>query len=248
MRNGLWWSRIVLGRHATLAARAGTVAFSWKPFCGLLEPERRGATFRWSLATGTLSSSVSGTGSKPMFLNGYLTPYPATQTWNASWSTVQSVRSIVTDRAQKGDSKSGYRSFSRWNYHQNTGPDRCAWQSDFLSIDARPSPWSARNSAVNRGGFLQNVPCRSRIWRQLVAWESRNFGDPASHPAEIEPEIPTWIWQTQLQTAALDRKLLPETEGIQAYSHAVLQNWSKLRLNDLYVGSHHQFTMNLNKP
>lgn len=73
-----------MARNAIRVALVATAVFSWRRSCGLPELARLGATCRPSLATGTPFSSASVIGSKPMFSNGYLTPYLVIPTWNAS--------------------------------------------------------------------------------------------------------------------------------------------------------------------
>ncbi len=50
-----------------------------------------------------------------------------------------------------------------WNYHQNPGSDRCAWQSCLLPPDAWASPRFERNIRVDRGCFVRDAPRGSGV-------------------------------------------------------------------------------------
>jgi len=62
---------------------------------------------------------------------------PQKVTSNIRWLMARFAKCTVTDRAQKGDSKSGHREIQGRNDHQNSCPDRRSWQSDRLQTDAR---------------------------------------------------------------------------------------------------------------
>ena len=60
----------------------------------------------------------------------------AAQSPAGQWTALSS-KSTAPVRAQKGDSKPGYRQVAWWHHNQNSGADRCAWKSCRLLPAAR---------------------------------------------------------------------------------------------------------------
>jgi hypothetical protein len=101
------------------------------------------------LASGIRCSSAMPVGCKLMFSNGFSTPFRMSRTWNLLWLMRRLSRSIATDRAQKGDPKSGHRAFKGRNDHQNPRADRRAGQSCALRPAARPPLRYSRRRATH---------------------------------------------------------------------------------------------------
>ncbi len=86
--------------------------------------------------TGTPCSSGTAIGSKPMFSRAFLRLARIRRTWSTPWPMPPSSKFIATDRAQKGDSKSGHRPLQGRHDDQNSRPHRCSRQSCPFRADA----------------------------------------------------------------------------------------------------------------
>src|SRR5664279_4689190 len=131
------WNLIVWANPAILVVAVATTGCSLKLCCGSREQAAPGATFRSSSASGTVCSCVTAIGAKPVFSSVFSTPLQMSRTWNMPWSMPRSSRFTVTDRAQKGDAKSGDRQVQGRHDDQNPRSDRCTRQFGPLYLVAR---------------------------------------------------------------------------------------------------------------
>src|ERR1039457_1006070 len=148
MRSGRLSNPIVWANGAIRGRPAATDASSSKRFCGSLVPALPGATFPTNLVTGTQFSSVFAAGSSAEPSSASSSFFPKMPTLNMSWWTEPSFVCIVTDKGQKGDSKSIDRQEPRRIDDQDPGAGRCLGQPCALPSYARTARGNDR-----RGGL-----------------------------------------------------------------------------------------------
>ena len=168
----------------------------------------------------------------------------ATPTWSSRWSTAASSRSTATDRAQKGDSRPGHRPLARRLDHQDRRPDRCARQPGGLRA---PAGAALRDPGV--APLIEGVAFGGLIADKAfdVDWI---LDELDARGAEVvvsqRPRRPAAAHRPRhLQVAP---PVLRQTQGVQAYRHAGLQDRRQFRSHDLCRSYSPELQVNLNRP
>ena len=145
----------------------------------------------------------------------------------------RSAKYTVTDRAQKGDSKSGHREIQGRNDHQNSCPDRrMIWWKlvNYWQVFAAKVSWLTRRSMrTGFGSYWLNGALR-----------------PLFHQNPIVKIQHHAIWRST--SGGTSWKFLSETQIIQARSNACVQNRYQFRSHDTHWSNNHSHKMNINRP
>ena len=248
MRSERRLNRIALAKRAIPARPEPMGGFLSRRFCGLRGRERPGAIFRFHSATGIRYSSAFGVGSSAELSRTFSRHYRQTPTLNMSWSMARLSLSTAMDKAQKGDQKSGDRQEPRRSDDENPGPGRCGL-SNLVCFLLMPGQ---RGETTGVAALIEGVPFGAFLGDKAydADWLRKDLavrGIEAVIPARAKRRYPASHDAEKYKWRRLAQEFLLQTQRIQAYRDASLQDRRKLRCHDLPRCFHHPYTMNVKK-